>query len=890
MVWVRMEKLELKIKGLYLSPNDYSSVPPGALLEASNGVIDEDSLFESRRGQTFYSTTAFASTVDMLYNYNNTLLVHFGTTMAYDAGAGVFTNYSGTYADPDTDFKVRGIETNQNFYFTTSEGIAKLDSVTGTPTDAGAPPGLDLTCALSGASGFLTDVFGVGYQMLWGYKDANGNLILGAPSQRATIENATGGTRDVSLTFSIPDQITTTWFYQVYRTLMVPNGVTPTNELYLCFEANPTAGEIAAKLVTVIDNTPEALLGATLYTSPTQQGVENANYPPPFAKDIALFNGMTLYANTQNKHRLFLTLAGSGAPALGYVATTGNTNSNTTLNGLGTTTNVRVGMKVRGTGIPATSRVLTVDSAVQVTLTVAATATAVGVTIEFEDILSLSGVEYYASAAESVANREFLAATGGTPAEDIEDTALSIVKVVNQSASTTNIYAYYTSGYNSLPGQMVFEERDVGGATFYATSTNGSSFNPTLPISGTTIYSTNDAKANGIYISKNNQPDAVPLYAFVFAGSANKPIRRILALRDSVFIFKDDGIFRLTGNDFASVVVSLFDSSKKLYAYNSPAVFDNQIFAFFDDGINAISEQGAQLISKPVENVLLEVSQYANFQANTFGVGYDSDRKYMLWTVDTTTDTYAKTAWVWNAITSTWTTWDLPRYAGLVADGDNKLYMSQPVNDFLYVERKSFTYLDYADESYAITITAVNGTVISVASTTNIEVGDAIKQGTRISTVVSIDSLDVTVNYELSYTVGAATVDKPFDVRIAYVPLDADNPSIVKHFPEATYFFKEANFIEILSGFSSNNAGEEQFALPQPSNANGDYGNGIYGTSPFGGLGVTGGRIAIRTYLPLEPSRANWVTASLEVNEPFVNISFLGMAYLYNPCTTKLVV
>lgn len=216
--------------------------------------------------------------------------------------------------------------------------------------------------------------------------------------------------------------------------------------------------------------------------------------------------------------------------------------------------------------------------------------------------------------------------------------------------------------------------------------------------------------------------------------------------------------------------------------------------------------------------------------------------------------------------------------------------MSQPVNDFLYVERKSFTYLDYADESYAITITAVNGTVISVASTTNIEVGDAIKQGTRISTVVSIDSLDVTVNYELSYTVGAATVDKPFDVRIAYVPLDADNPSIVKHFPEATYFFKEANFIEILSGFSSNNAGEEQFALPQPSNANGDYGNGIYGTSPFGGLGVTGGRIAIRTYLPLEPSRANWVTASLEVNEPFVNISFLGMAYLYNPCTTKLVV
>ncbi len=216
--------------------------------------------------------------------------------------------------------------------------------------------------------------------------------------------------------------------------------------------------------------------------------------------------------------------------------------------------------------------------------------------------------------------------------------------------------------------------------------------------------------------------------------------------------------------------------------------------------------------------------------------------------------------------------------------------MSNPVNKFIYVERKTLTYLDYADESYAITITAVNDDILTVASTTNIVVGDAIKQGTRITLVEEINGLDLTVNYALNYTVGAATVDKPYTVRCAFVPQDAENPAVVKHFPECTYFFKEAVWTEITAGWSSNNATEEQFPLPPPTNTSGNYGDGYYGTFPYGGLNVTSGRIPIRTYVPLEPSRANWITSSLELYEPFTNMSFMGMSYNYNPMSTKLVV
>jgi hypothetical protein len=884
-----MDELELKIRGLFLSPNDYSSVPQGALLEATNGVLDKDSVFDARRGQTFYSTAPFTDPVDKFFNFNGSILAHADDKLYYDDGLGVFTAYSGTYDQPAPTYRVRGIESNRNFYLTTNVGVKKLTSVTSTPTNAGAPPGLDVTGSLNGSSGFMANNTGVAYRMLWGYKDANNNLILGAPSQRFTIENTSGGTRNVSLTFTIPSGITTAWFYQIYRSLEVASGIEPNDELFLAVENNPTSGELTAGLVTVVDQTPETLLGPTLYTSPSQQGIENANLPPPLCKDMVLFNNMTLYANTISKNRLFLTLIGSGGSAVRFVATTGNTNSNTTLNGLGTTTGVRVGMRVRGTGIPVNAKVASVDSGSQVTLTVAATATATGVTIEFQDVLTIGNIEWYASAAQNIANREFQVFTAGTAAENIEDTALSLVTVVNRNTSNTAYYAFYVSGFNSLPGQMLFEERTLGGATFYATSTAGDSFNPTLPTTGTTVASDDNDLQNGIYVSKNDQPEAVPVYAFLLCGSANKPIRRILALRDSVFIFKDDGIFRFTGTDYASAVVSMFDGSKRLVAYESPAVFDNQVFAFLEDGVNAVSEQGVQLISKPIENVLLVLSQFSNFEANTFGVGYDSDRKYILWTIDTDIDTYAVTGYVWNAITGSWTIWDLPRTAGFVSDGDNKLYMADAVNDYVYQERKSFTFLDYADEAYPVTITNVSGREITLADASTAVVGYALKQGLRIVTIEEINGNVLTVNYELLFVNGAATIDKPFEVTLTFVPLTAKNPNIVKHFTECSYYFKEANFETIEAQWNSNNAEAESVILPIPESNNGAFGTLTFGTFPFGGGNATDGRFTIRTYFPLSSSRANWVIPTIKTNEPFVNMSLMGMSYKFNPMSSKLV-
>ncbi len=197
---------------------------------------------------------------------------------------------------------MRSLEALRNFYFTTDAGIYKIDSLTGTPRTAGSPKALGGEGTLTGASGFLLDDSAVTYRLVWGYIDANSNLILGAPSQRHIVVNEAGGTRDVVLTFPIPDDITTDFFYQVYRSFgTVTAADEPSDELQLVLQANVTALEIAANEFTVTDSTPYSLMRATLYTSPSQEGIANANLQPPFALDMDVFKGSAFYANVRQK-------------------------------------------------------------------------------------------------------------------------------------------------------------------------------------------------------------------------------------------------------------------------------------------------------------------------------------------------------------------------------------------------------------------------------------------------------------------------------------------------------------------------------------------------------------------------------------------------------------
>lgn len=801
-----METLNVRLKGLYTHPNPLSEAPAGALLVAKNVNVDKEGIVEIRRGLKKYGTEltlAVGETINKLFSFKDVLLVHYASKLARDSdGAGTWSDYSGSYAAPSGAGKIRSIEANKNFYFTTDGGIKKLSDPTGSITQAGGIKALDATATATGGSGFLATANQVAYRIVWGIKDANENLILGAPSQRIIGINTSGGSRDMALVITVPASATTSHFFQIYRSVASGGAaIVPNDELGLVYEANPTAGEIAALSISLTDSTPESLRGATLYTSPSQQGILQANDAPPLCKDMTYYKNLTLYANTVTKQRITLTVISIGG-SLGLAN---------------------------------------------------------------DDTITIGGVVFTGKATETASAGQFKVSTGGTPAENIDATAQSLVRVINQYATNTTFYAYYLSGIDDLPGKILIEERSIGGASMALVSSKGTAFNPALPTSGTSISTSNETKTNRIYVSKPLQPEAVPLLNRIDVGSANKDILRIIALRDSVLIFKEDGVFRITGETFDTFNVAIFDATVVLKAAETAVAFNNQIFAYTSQGVVAVSDTGSAIMSRPVEKDMLPIATYTNFDTLSFGVGYDSDRKYFLFVQSASSSTYPKQAFVYNALTNAWTKWSMNRSCGIVNPADDRLYLGAADSGYIYQERKAFGIADYADEEIAVTIAGLSGTTVTLASTAGIEKKDSLVQGTRKSAVLSItDGTTLEVEDSLEWENGSATIYRPIPVELETIQQTGENPGVLKHFREITLFFLKTSFKLINLGVKSNlssfidTVGLVPFFYTP--------GSAAWGRFPWGsgewGKGVDELQV-LRTYIPRDKQRSHWISINI---------------------------
>lgn len=827
-----MQSLDLKAKGLWTHPNPLSEVPQGALLVATNVVVDREGIIETRRGVKRYGTALTLSAgqrPNKLFEYKDKALLHYGTTLARDSDdAGTWTDYSGSYTAPSGAARIRAVRANSNFYFTTNAGIKKLDAVAGTVGQAGGLKALDGTGATTGASGFQSNNTQVAYRIVIGIMDANQNKILGTPSQRIIVINSSGGTRDVALTFALPSGITTSHIFQIYRSAMSSGvAVEPNDELQLVVERNPSGGEVAALSVSYTDATPESLRGATLYTSPSQEGIAQANEPPPLARDIAFYKNHVLYLNTITKHRLNITL-----------------------------------ISVGGTGLVA------------------------------NDTITIAGTVYTGKASENASAGEFKVTTGGTASENIDATARSLIAVINRYSSNTTVYAYYLSGYNDLPGQILVEERGIGGNSFVAISSRGSAFSPTIPSAGTTYASSNETRKNRLYISKQQQPEAVPLLNYIDIGSADADGIRVIALRDSTFILKEDGIYRLTGETIADFRVALFDNTTTLIAEETACAFNNQVFGFADQGVVAISDSGVQIMSRQIESDLLQLATISNFATMSWACAYESDRKYILGIPSATGDEYPTVLYVYNAITTTWTTWDRSMSCGFVLSRDNKLYMGSALSTskYVYQERKTFTITDNADEELPVTIVSSSGTTVTVASTTGLEEGWQLTQFNgsilqRSSMITEIvDATHLTVDDELSWAAGSATAYAPIPEAVTYVPIHGGNPGVMKHFNYLSAMFSNAEFDELTMTFTSDLSVSEDDVVLAPQR------EGPWGLFPWG-LVAWGGAQArlqpIPTFVPLEKCRCNWLNLSLSHSQALSKFAITGISVFFEMMSAR---
>ena len=811
--------LNLKISGLYTNPNQFSEIPEGALQRADNIVIDKGSVAEPRRGQAKYGQlpASYTGSVDALYDYDGTLLVSYDNKLARDNGSGTFTPYGNPYAPP-SGHRIKSTQANKNFYFTTSSNIKKMSVVTDEPINAGAPRALEGYCAIGGTSGFLSNNNSCAYRFVWGYKDANNNLIIGSPSGRATITNTVSGDRKIDITLYVPDDVSVGYFYQAYRSVQVGTGIEPPDDLQLVYEGNLTSGEKAAGLLTFTDITPDDLRGAFLYTSPTQEGILQSNDEPPFCVDLCTYKSMTFYANTKGRQNIFLTL-------------------------------------------------------------ISATGTAPG--LSNGDTITINGIIYTASTAgETPLSGIFqLFSSGSSASAQIADTARSLVKVINLRQST--ISAYYISGFGDLPGKIYIQANDYSTSEFFVTSTRTTCWNPVLSSSGTNNASNNDENPNRIYFSKIQQPEAVPLLNYVEAGSRGNEILRIIPLRDSVFVLKSDGVYRIIGEDPSSLRISLFDNTVALLSLESAVEINNQIYCYTDQGITAISDNGVQVLSRPIEDQIQQIEIISNFFTSSFGVSYEVDRKYIFYCKAVETDSYPTEAYVYNFFTNAWTKYLNDRSCGIVFN--DRLYMGG-TDGFIYRERKALNSSDYVDDSYAITINSISGNILTLASATNIAINQIIRKGAVSSVVTLVAGNDVTIESAIGFTTGSANSYEPIESIIEWSQNDSQNPGILKHWREITMLFRAADFISIELGFASNFDSNVEYTEITPIRSD-LWGSFAWGSIPWG-VG-TGLAYPIRTYIPLLKRRASWVFFRVRSKKAQNYFAIQGLSAMFEPMSER---
>ncbi len=816
------QSVMLKARGLFTYPNNLSEIPEGALTVADNVVIDRNGVIEPRRGFVQYGDTFTLGTdrAKQLLTYKNRILRHYSNILDFDNGSGTFTEFDGSYLETETGLRIKSVESNGNLYFTTSTGIKRISAENasdfsaspGYIRNAGGPQALDVIgTVLYTTAGFFTPESKVAYRITWAFKDANGNLVEGAPSSRLVLTNySTTSSGTTSLTFAIPSSISTTdtqFFYRVYRTQVAeanPPTVTlddidPGDEMNLVIEDYPTSLQLTNRSVTLEDITPEDFRagGSLLYTNPQSgEGILQSNTPPPLSKDVALYQNTVFYANTQTAQSLDLALLGvtnlvNGTSTL--TITQGTTVNTYTFVGLpeiteltfdtkanitdggyfllnsasnlrkyfvwfdktGTTpapnaldTQDRLGIRcnISGVGVITATHVAEVVvlalndiidfTASNVGAVVTVTTADNGNTDNAVDGLTPVGGVFAINVTqegdgEDQASLEVLLSGLTSPSQAIDETARSLVNIINNNPLEV-VDAFYLSGPDDVPGLMLFQARDISTGAFSLTVNNsatGSSFNPVLPTSGTSVSSTNEVEPNALYYSKFQQPEAVPIVNKFNVGPKDKAILRILPLRNGLFVLKEDGIYRVSGQA-GSFVLDPFDNTAILLSPDSAVTLNNQIYCLSTQGIITVSDTGVSVISRPIEGTLDRItSSNYSFKYNTFGVTYESDRAYLMWTVSEPGDTKPTQCFRFNTFTTSWTRFPIAKTCGIVKFDDDKLYLGAADENFIEKERKDFLRTDYADRETALNLEEINDVdVVSLSSTQDVSVGDVLVQ------------------------------------------------------------------------------------------------------------------------------------------------------------------
>lgn len=724
----------------------------------------------------------------------------------------------------------------------------------------------------------------------------------------------------VQLEFSIPSTINSAlpWFYQVYRSSQQQISVGVFSDFKLLNQVNLSNAEMAAEFAFFTDDYEDVLLGAELYTNEnSREGELQANFQPPLCEDVTFFKGYAIYGACTTKHILNLALIDStalgnndylefkiGTTIARYIARTGA--GNQTLTGLcssssgllvtfashGFSNGDKLYISSTVGGSLAAGYYFVVSSAAN-TFKLSLTSGGAPVAYNSETSLVFQGVTngtypiFYLSQSSSAAVR-------------LRDTAEGLVKAVNRD-STGLLYAQYTSGLSDIPGKMRFQAKGYGDAIYARANsgTAGSAFSPVLPDSfsvGSQVFSSNDQLPNGLYISKYSEPEAVPLVNFLLVGSKNKPIYRIHALRDSIIVLKSDGVWRVTGDNLNNFAATLLDGTVFIVAPSSSDVLNNQVVFLSNQGVCLVTESSVQIISRNIEDVIQPILGQADLSLWTSGVAYETERLYIM-TTTTPNDPTASNVYVYNFLTTGWTSWTSLFSQAVIGPGD-KLYYLDLANN-IQRERKNQTKLDYAGQNYAASVSNVASDKLSCEITVSVgipEIGDVLVLSSVINRIYTAPVFITGSTYSVTFSEPCNLVNgdnavlyKKITSRVKFAPFHAGLVGKMKHFSEVQFHLRESSLSRATLTFSGDTYGTSQSVTWKTVILKLGWGYFDWGYEPFGQTEVieltAGTRPApiIRTLIPQMQARNTFIQTILVHDEAAEQLNIQSLSFAVRP-------
>jgi len=453
-----------------------------------------------------------------------------------------------------------------NTYCTTTNGVVRLERDL-KAWWAGAPSTGPLQAPSNSASatGWLANGSTVSYRAVLVQYDGDGIPMRGPPSSPVYYTNASGSAANVRWTTIVVPPLAVNSVtpgvssenldpsnarridVEMYRSPASTTG-TPSDELQLCWRRTLTAGEKngVSGIAGFVDQCPEAALGAYLYTNAISGG-------------DTVSGGQSIGLASRN----------DPPPIASDVAVFANR------------------MWYSGLTLPYS-----------LTVSLIAPGTS-GSALKTGDVITLDGHTL-------TAGTDFTVFTSGTIVENIRNTAQSIAYAINSFLYSWGLMCEYV-GNASSPGTTgllrIWRQQPVA-ATFSMQITSGGSGTAFVPDLTSAVSATRDNWSGGIAYSKELQADAVPPVNYLKVGRGDFPVKRLVPTRDSLFIFTDEGVWRITGTDPSTFVLDKFDTTFTLLARDAVAVLDDAIYAWGNEGIARITTSGVQLIDAPIRDIV----------------------------------------------------------------------------------------------------------------------------------------------------------------------------------------------------------------------------------------------------------------------------------------------